>query len=344
MKTSELILTNQVWDNSLCEPVLITYNRAQHLEETLTAFYKVKEYGIHFHVLDNCSTDNTAAIVKKWQNIWPNLVYHKNVYNIGGNANILRALEITQSEYAWILGDDDSWHLDEIDDLIEAMKSQTFDIIRLGWLVSDAFAGKSAEATTIVKEEQYFFASLSMISSTMIRKKIITATLPYAYHNIANAYPQLVAPMMAFEQQPLTVYSLKQALLTHTPSQNPGFFLGDLEWYVAWFRTASYLQNPVYKKKFISETIDYMIRPKKGYFRSFLWLLKVALNAKAHGVSQIKYLAELFILGEGWRLRIFFIALIYTCLPGFIARGLRQLYYKCIRKPLNKLQYDRSRI
>jgi len=344
MKKSELILTNKVWDNTLCEPVLITYNRAQQVEETLTAFYQLKDYGIHFHVLDNCSTDNTAAIVKKWQKIWPHLVYHKNVYNIGGNANILRALEITEADYAWIIGDDDLWHLEHIDDLIDAMQRPAVDIIRLGWLVSDEFAGKSAEARVIVEQEHYFFASLSMISATIIRKKLITATLPYAYHNIANAYPQLVAPMMAFEKQPLTVYSLKQALLTHTPSQTPGFFLGDLEWYVAWFRTGSYLQNKKDKKKFISETVAYMIRPKTGSLASFLWLLKVALNAKAHGVSQIKYLAELFMIGEGWRLRIFFIAFIYICLPGFLAKSLRWVYYKCLSKPLKKLQYDRSRI
>ena len=70
------------WPNELCEPVLITYNRAQELEKTLAAFAELKDRHLILHVLDNCSTDQTPAVVAAWQKEWPGLGYHRNAYNI----------------------------------------------------------------------------------------------------------------------------------------------------------------------------------------------------------------------------------------------------------------------
>ena len=105
------------WDNQKLEPVLITYNRSAELQRTLAAFIDAGLTFIKLHVLDNASTDETAAVVASAQARWPNLSYHRNITNIGGNANILRAVEISTSEYSWIIGDDDAWHLEDISEL-----------------------------------------------------------------------------------------------------------------------------------------------------------------------------------------------------------------------------------
>ncbi|MCX7091704.1 MAG: glycosyltransferase [Legionellales bacterium] len=332
------------WPNELCEPVLITYNRAQELEKTLAAFAELKDRHLILHVLDNCSTDQTPAVVAAWQKEWPGLRYHRNAYNIGGNANILRALELTQSYYSWVIGDDDVWHMTHIDEVITALHTQKAAVIRLGWLVAPEFAGKKILATTLFQQETFFFASLSMISATMVRRDIMTRHLNWAYQNICYAYPQLVPLIRELSDHPMHVYSVKQALITHTPSQAPGYFVGDLEWYVAWFRTARFFKDRKHREAFMAEAVRYMIRPAQGKGRELVWLLKVALNAKAQGISQWRYLFELWQIGHGWRLRLCGLSLIYLSLPKFLARGLRRLYFYIRKKEWKEMQYDQSRL
>jgi glycosyltransferase involved in cell wall biosynthesis len=337
-------LTKSLWPNALCEPVIITYNRAHELEKTLAAFAALQDRNLILHVLDNCSTDETPAVVSAFQKTWPGLRYHRNTYNIGGNANILRAIELTQSVYAWVIGDDDIWHLQQIEEVIMVLQAQQADIIRLGWLIAPEFAGKTVPASTLFQNEKYFFASLSMISATIVRRDVVSRHLNWAYQNICYAYPQLVPLIRAYQEQPLVVYSVKDALMTHTPSQEPGYFIGDLEWYVAWFHTARFFKQSQQQQAFIAESVRYMIRPKQGQGQEFLWLLKVILNAKAQGISQWKYLFQLLIIGKGWRLRLVGLILLYGCFPMRLARGLRRLYFYLRKKEWKEMHYDQSRL
>lgn len=336
--------TKLLWPNELCEPVLITYNRAQELDKTLAAFSTLKDRNLILHVLDNCSTDQTPTIVSNWQQNWPGLRYHRNAYNIGGNANILRALELTNSEYSWVIGDDDSWHLEHVDEIISALTAQQADIIRLGWLVAPDSAGTDALATTLFHQESFFFASLSMISATIVRRKIMTDHLNWAYQNICYSYPQLVPLIQTLQKHSMLVHSLKHPVITHTPSQEPGYFVGDLEWYVAWFRTARFFKDHKLQKTFIAESVAYMIRPKHGKSREFIWLLKVMINAKAQGISQWRYLFEMLSIGCGWRLRITCLAMLYFCIPQRVAWCLRRLYFFMRKKEWKELQYDQLRL
>ncbi len=96
------------------EIFIITYNRAAKLENTLKQLFDkdspVKDFSIT--VIDNNSTDNTASVVEKYQSIKPNLLYEKNRYNIGGDANIVKPYYKASKEYVWVLADNDdfSWN------------------------------------------------------------------------------------------------------------------------------------------------------------------------------------------------------------------------------------------
>ena len=103
--------------NKKIQVILVTYNRAQKVDDTFKQFFfetsPVKEYD--FLVLDNNSTDNTSQVVEKWQKNYPNISYIKNKYNVGVTGNILKAMEIASADYVWIIGDDDifdfsNWH------------------------------------------------------------------------------------------------------------------------------------------------------------------------------------------------------------------------------------------
>lgn len=332
------------WDNQKLEPVLITYNRSADLKRTLNTFIEAKLSNIKLHVLDNASTDDTKSVVVAAQSHWPNLSYHCNQYNIGGNANILRAVEISNSEYSWILGDDDAWHLDDIRELSAVLSEAKADIIRLGWLVSPQSGAKYIDALNLVKHDKLFFASISMISATIIRRSLIIEHLPHAYMSVADAYPQLVPILRAITHQPLLVYSVSHNLMTHTPSKTPGYFFGDLEWYSSWFRMSRFIEDLDYRFRFVGEIFAYVTRDFPGAFNEFVWSVKVAFNFKALGVNQWPYLFSMLAYGTGWRVRIIILMLLYLLLPMKVATLARKVFFRLTGRTDNGLCFDKSRI
>lgn len=338
-------MTNSpVWDNRKLEPVLITYNRASDLQCTLDAFIDAGLTGIRLHVLDNASTDDTASVVAAAQVRWPNLTYHRNQYNIGGNANILRAVEVSASEYSWILGDDDAWHLEDISELCSVLQDAKADIIRLGWLASEESRGRMESAIDLAQKENMLFASMSMISATIIRRTIIIPNLPHAYMGVSDAYPQLVSILRTITRQPVSIYTVKQDLMTHTPSTTPGYYFGDLEWCGSWFRIGRFLENPGLRKLFIGEVVSYMCRNKPGPLNEFIRLVQIALNYKALGVDQWPYLLSMLAYGTGWRGRIAGLMVVYALLPMKVATWLRKIYLYASGRTDKGLRADRSRL
>lgn len=93
---------------------LITYNRKEKLKETLDSILNEESPVRNFSItiLDNASTDGTTELIDEYCKSFSNLTHVRHSVNIGGNANICRAFELSAScnkEYAWILCDDDKY-------------------------------------------------------------------------------------------------------------------------------------------------------------------------------------------------------------------------------------------
>ncbi len=113
------------------EILIITYNRAAKLENTLKQLFDkdspVKDFTIT--VIDNNSTDNTASVVEKYLSVNSNISYEKNKYNIGGNANIVKAFYKASKEYVWVLADNDDYSWDNWSQVEEEINKQRDAII-----------------------------------------------------------------------------------------------------------------------------------------------------------------------------------------------------------------------
>lgn len=87
-----------------------TYNRSEILNDIL---WIVGPQIQKFHpevacfIIDNNSTDNTAEIVQEHAARWGFVHYVKNNSNVGLVRNIANAIHIPDSEWVWLLGDDD---------------------------------------------------------------------------------------------------------------------------------------------------------------------------------------------------------------------------------------------
>lgn len=333
-----------VWNNQSLEPILITFNRAKQLEATLSAFFDAGLTTMRLHVLDNASTDHTRDIVQQFKKKWPALQYHRNSYNIGGNANILRAIEISQSEYHWCIGDDDQWFLEDVSELSEVLAMAQADVIRLGWQVADHSRGQLLPCRSLIEQETMFFGSVSMISATIVRRSCITSALRHAYQNISNFYPQLIPIIRGVDQ--LSVYTLNKDLMVHTPSTEPGSFVGDLEWYCVWYKTGVFFNEGQLRQRFNQETlhyIRYISRYKVTRVPVWLFLIRLLLTFKSLGISQTRYISEVFLYGQGVRKAFILPAIFYFLTPSFVAKGLRELYRKLYKLPSKQIVRDESR-
>ncbi|MEM3585173.1 MAG: glycosyltransferase family 2 protein [Candidatus Woesearchaeota archaeon] len=94
---------------SICIP---TYNRASLLESAIKSILSQvtpKLYKkIEICISDNCSTDNTTAVVKRLQKESKiRIRYHKNRMNCGADYNYMKVIEMAKGEYCWYLSSDD---------------------------------------------------------------------------------------------------------------------------------------------------------------------------------------------------------------------------------------------
>jgi cellulose synthase/poly-beta-1,6-N-acetylglucosamine synthase-like glycosyltransferase len=91
---------------SICIP---TYNRAAFLKECLDSVLpqvKTKDE-VEVIVIDNASTDDTQAVVKKFIALCDCLKYYRNENNLGYAGNQVKCIEYTTGDYMAFLCDDD---------------------------------------------------------------------------------------------------------------------------------------------------------------------------------------------------------------------------------------------
>ncbi|MEA5513208.1 glycosyltransferase family 2 protein [Nodularia sp. UHCC 0506] len=106
-----------------------TYNRAELLDKQLvwlTQAIKGFESDCEIFVSDNCSTEHTQKIIKKWRNYLSNVTFksHKQPENVGLIKNLISCLTSAETKYIWTIGDDDPIQIRAVRYLINKLKNQ----------------------------------------------------------------------------------------------------------------------------------------------------------------------------------------------------------------------------
>lgn len=92
---------------SVCVP---TYNRVGYLSQALRTLTAQTFKEFELLVVDNCSTDETAALVESFGD--PRIRFHRNERNVGSRENWNRCLDLARGEYVAICHDDDLYEPD----------------------------------------------------------------------------------------------------------------------------------------------------------------------------------------------------------------------------------------
>lgn len=167
-----------------------TFNRAPFLAELLASILpqtlRITPGEFELLISDNCSTDETPAVVADLQARGLSCRSIRNEVNIGADGNFLQCLNLASGQYVWVMGDDDLLEPDAIPALLSLLKQREFDLV---YLSSYAFSangrqgelhdklGRYAEHVT---DGAYFLdkvnALIGLISVNIVNKNRLEAT------------------------------------------------------------------------------------------------------------------------------------------------------------------------
>jgi glycosyltransferase involved in cell wall biosynthesis len=164
----------------ILEIILITYNRGAQLERTLGQLFTpgspAHKYGLT--ILDNNSVDNTAAIASEWAGKYPQIKYIRNKYNVGLGGNLVKAMEMADKKYLWIICDDDNFDWRPWPEIETAM-AQDYDIVMTSF--TDGFRNESIP---------YLLNEMAFVPSAIYNTKHITdLVMTNAYAMAFNLFP-----------------------------------------------------------------------------------------------------------------------------------------------------------
>jgi glycosyltransferase involved in cell wall biosynthesis len=99
-----------------------THDRSQSLEQRLIEIRAQADESVRVLVSDNCSSDNTEALVRAYQSTMPYLYYHRNSADVGFDKNILTLYRLADTRYIWFLSDDDALLDNSVQLVLEACR------------------------------------------------------------------------------------------------------------------------------------------------------------------------------------------------------------------------------
>lgn len=110
--------------NGRVSVIIPVYNAAKYLEKTLQSIFAQSYADLEVVLVDDCSKDNSAEIIKNYQKEHPEIIYHKQETNMGAAVARNTALEIAQGRYVAFLDSDDIWKPDKIERQLELMRKK----------------------------------------------------------------------------------------------------------------------------------------------------------------------------------------------------------------------------
>ncbi|MCX5814640.1 MAG: glycosyltransferase family 2 protein [Proteobacteria bacterium] len=316
-------------NEELLHILILTYNRAHKLNETLFALAKSQLNVFRLTILDNNSTDNTQFICEQHSRNFLQLEYIKHDYNIGAGANVLRAFECARGQYFWILCDDDQYNLSDISDVLLAINMAECDAIFVG--KTDRFSWPRGRRVNI-RDHAFvysdFFTAANFLPALIIKREVLSSSIiSSAYRNIHTHFPQFVISKYLFDNNKRMWISNSPIVIRGEPEE---LVLPPLSWLRGWvFLTGQLRPRTLAYKAFHAY-----------YLRGFLPKLiahDIVMQKIDYSQPVLGALADMFIHGTA-RLRIsILLCMPIALLPASIWNQLRVLYrkikYGLMKKP-----------
>lgn len=108
--------------SALVSIVTPTYNCGKFIEETIKSVLNQTYKNWEMIIVDDCSTDNTGEIVKKYVDADDRIIYYCLDNNSGAAVARSKAIELARGNYIAFLDSDDLWTTDKLEVQLNIMK------------------------------------------------------------------------------------------------------------------------------------------------------------------------------------------------------------------------------
>jgi glycosyltransferase involved in cell wall biosynthesis len=203
------------------DPILLTvaiptFNRPDQLTRCVELLRAQTDKRFKLLILDNASSTPAALAIKAVTSDWPELDLRviRHSINVGGDANILRCFEICETEYLWVLGDDDDPLPTAIETILSTIQAN-HDLLFCNF-ACELYARSTESASKGLDE---FIASIDsysnvlFISTSVFRRNAVVQFLPWAYHYMYSMASHLVLLLLALQSQPGTCLLLQSRIV-----------------------------------------------------------------------------------------------------------------------------------
>ena len=113
-----------LYDNEIVSVITPVYNVGNVIGRTIDSMLAQEYENLEIILVDDCSKDNSAAVIAEYAAKHPNIVYHKQEKNGGAAVARNTALKLAKGRYVAFLDSDDMWCEGKIKRQISFMKEK----------------------------------------------------------------------------------------------------------------------------------------------------------------------------------------------------------------------------
>lgn len=137
-------------DYPLVTIICLCYNHQDYVLESLSSVLNQQYTNIELIIVDDCSTDNSTAVIEKWLIDSPKTLFIANETNLGNTKSFNKALKIAKGDFIIDLAADDILLPNCITSQINAFNNTTFKNLGIVY-------GNVELITEKGKHESYYF-------------------------------------------------------------------------------------------------------------------------------------------------------------------------------------------
>lgn len=238
-------------------------------------------------ISDNCSTDDTADVVRKFQEAYPGIRYHRNDRNIGGERNFRLLATLAEGDYIWIFGDDDKMEESAVAIVLESIRAH-YELVICNYSIGvEQPVNRSSLPVSRDKTfndpndlMEHFGLHLSYISSIVIKKDLFLRLPDEEYDAFAEyGFSFMYAAYNGLAKGKRKVKFISEPLFRHRPNNS-----GDYDWYKYFVTGSSLIFDELSRKGYEGNAVRLA---KRQVFSDFVVPcvvgLKIQMNGKGNG-------------------------------------------------------------
>jgi glycosyltransferase involved in cell wall biosynthesis len=194
--------------------IIPTYNRNEILNSSIANLINQITVECEIIIIDNSSTKPISETLGELAKV---VTIKRNLFNVGGNANIMECIKESSGKFTWILGDDDLIKSDSVKKILEAIKKfpkAVFINFSKNRTETHICSGCSA---FIEKIEA--FADIHGIVHSVYKTEVIQSAIKFGYHYSYTTAPH-IACLLASASEDFQYVLLPSYLIEEVRQEN----------------------------------------------------------------------------------------------------------------------------